>query len=142
MPAPGGIITDKVSSHLTLRCRLHLSRVFRYQFCQQTTNNGIWIENTCPAQSGITPVPDHRSGPPKVRVRFRMPPPDRSGRPGLLRDEKNGLSRSPGVFNSSLPPSETSISYLSAVWCMSRVFAVLAYYGVACDERLRGFTPR
>ncbi len=45
------IITDKVSSHLTVRCRVNLSRVFRYQFCQRTTNEGIGIENTCPAQS-------------------------------------------------------------------------------------------
>ena len=43
---------------------------------------------------------------------------------GLLRSEKGGLSRSCGVFSSSLPPSGTAVSYLSAVWCMSRVFAV------------------
>ena len=53
------------------------ARVFRYQFCRQTTNDGIGIKNTCPAQSDkIVPVPDHRSGYPRVRVRFRMPPPE------------------------------------------------------------------
>jgi len=71
------IITDKVSSHLTVRCRLNLSRVFRYQFYQRTTNEGIGIENTCPAQSDKSSQSRiFRSGHPRVRVRFRMPPPE------------------------------------------------------------------
>ena len=36
-----------------------------------------------------------------------------------------------GFSGSNLPPSETSISYLSAVWCMNVALMVLVYYGVA-----------
>ena len=45
---------------------------------------------------------------------------------GLLRSEKNGLSRIPCERGrrSRLPPSGAAVSYLSAVWCMCGVFAV------------------
>ena len=44
---------------------------------------------------------------------------------GLLRSEKNGLSRSRGGFlGASLPPSGTAVSYLGAVWCVGGVVAV------------------
>lgn len=46
-----------------------------------------------------------------------------------------------GFSGSNLPLSETSITYLSAVWCMNIALVVLVYYGVAwlCTVKA-GFT--
>ena len=50
---------------------------------------------------------------------------NRSCRPGTPAQRKERAFAYPmGVFSSSLPPSETAVSQLSAVWCMGGVFAV------------------
>jgi len=87
---------DKVSFRLTSRCRLNLSRVFRYQFCQQTTNNGIGIENNVP------PNQTNRSSPgsfdrviPQSGCAFGCLRRNRSGRPGTPAQRKERTSRVP-----------------------------------------------
>ena len=125
--------SSPIRSHpLTLRCRLNLSRVFRYQFCQRTTNNGIGIENNVPPNRTNRSSPGSSIG--------------SSQSLGALSDASVRSLRSSGDscaakrtgfrvllvgFSSSLPPSGTAVSHLSAVWCMSGAFAVLVYYGVA-----------
>jgi len=101
------IITDKVSSHRTIRCRLNLSRVFHYQSVSkpQIPPKVVPPNRTKSFQSRI-----FRSGCPIVRALS-----DASARiaqvvRGLLRSEKDGLSRVPwGVFDSSLPPSGAAV---------------------------------
>ena len=81
--------------------------------------SGRGIENTCPAQSDKSfQSRIFRSGHPRVRVRFRMPPPESLMSSGDSCVVKGGLSRIPGVFSSILPPSGTVALYLSTVWCM------------------------
>ena len=78
---------------------MNLSRVFHYQFCLQTKIRRSESRTLVPPNQTIVPVPDHRSGHPLVRVRFRMPSSESLRSWGLLRSERDGLLAFPwGVF--------------------------------------------
>ena len=94
-----------------------LSRVFRYQFCQQTTNNGIGIENTCPAQSDkIVPVPDLSIGSSHSPGAFGCLRRNRSGRGDSCAAKGTGFRVPLGRF---WAPACRRLGLMSRIWVRS-----------------------
>ena len=87
------IISDRVSSHLSLRCRLNLSRVFRYQFCQQTKIRRSESRTLVPPNQATVPVPDLSIGSSQSLGAFGYLLRNRSGRPGTPAQRKGRNSR-------------------------------------------------